>query len=185
MCLATYHKDMVTNPVGRQRPKQSTLVDDLIHIVDLCRYACGGSVEETPEVFALQSQLGGAEWPNCYNALVRFGSGAQAVISGNRSSGGRTLRIELHGVGIGCYVDPFPNQLRVLTNNGKQDITVTGAQLAASDETLDYEGSFAMHRHFVECLRENRQPLTDVRDVIATMRLLEQLESPFWLEGAA
>jgi virulence factor len=185
MCLATYHKDMVTNPVGRQRPKQSTLVDDLIHIVDLCRYACGGSVTETPEVYALQAQLGGAEWPNCYNALVRFASGAQAVISGNRSSGGRTLRIELHGVGIGCYVDPFPDQLRVLTNNGKQDTTVTGAQLAGSDETLDYEGSFAMHRHFVECLRENRQPLTDVRDVIATMRLLEQLESPFWLEGSA
>jgi virulence factor len=40
MCLATYHKDMVTNPNGRQRPKTSTLVDDLIHAVDLCLHLC-------------------------------------------------------------------------------------------------------------------------------------------------
>jgi predicted dehydrogenase len=184
MCLATYHKDMVTNPAGLQRPRQSTLIDDMIHVVDLCRYVCGGRVDETPEVHALQAQYGGAEWPNCYNAVVRFASGAQAVISGNRSSGGRTLRVELHGIGIGCYIDPFPDQLRVLTNNGKDDTTVSGAQLASSDERLDYDGTFAAHRHFVECLREHRQPLTDVRDVIATMRLLEQLESPFWLEDA-
>jgi virulence factor len=182
MCLATYHKDMVTNPNGRLRPRQSTLIDDMIHVVDLCRYVCGGAVDETPEVHALQAQYGGAEWPNCYNAVVRFASGAQAVISGNRSSGGRTLRVELHGVGIGCYIDPFPDQLRVLTNNGKSDTTVTGAQLAGSDDRLDYDGTFAAHRHFIDCIRENRQPLTDVRDVIATMRLLEQLESPFWLE---
>jgi len=50
MCLATYHKDMVTNPDGRRRPQTSTLVDDLIHVVDLCRYVCGGQVDETPEV---------------------------------------------------------------------------------------------------------------------------------------
>jgi virulence factor len=185
MCLATYHKDMVTNPVGLQRPKTSTLVDDLIHVVDLCRYACGGTLAEIPLVYALQAQYGGAEWPNCYNAVVRFASGAQAVISGNRSSGGRTLRVEMHGIGIGCFIDPFPDQLRVLTNNGKQDTTVTGAQLAASDERLDHEGSFAMHQHFLRCLQDNTQPLTDVRDVIATMRLIEQLESPFWLEASA
>ena len=185
MCLATYHKDMVTNPTGLRRPRQSTLVDDLIHVVDLCRYACGGLVDETPEVHALQAQYGGAEWPNCYNAVVRFASGAQSVISGNRSSGGRTLRVELHGVGIGCYLDPFPDQLRVLTNNGKTDTTLSGAQLAGSDETLDRDGTFAAHRHFLDCLRANRQPLTDVRDVIATMRLMEQLESPFWLDAGS
>ena len=112
---------------------------------------------------------------------MRFASGAQAVISGKRSSGGRTLRGELKGIGIDCYVDPFPNQLRVLTDNGKSVTTVTGAQLAGSEELLDRDGTIAAHRHFVDCLRENRQPLTDVRDVLATMRLLEPLESPFWL----
>jgi virulence factor len=175
---------MVSREQSRRRPLTSTLVDDVIHVVDLCRYLCGGRVDETPEVHVLQAQFGGSEWPNCYNAVVRFASGAQAVISANRSSGGRVMRVELHGNGIGCYIDPLPDQLRILADNGGTDTTLTGAALAGSDDQFEYEGIQAAHRHFVECIRENRQPLTDVRDVLGTMRLVEQLESPFWLEPA-
>jgi hypothetical protein len=57
--------------------------------------------------------------------------------------------------------------------------------LSVTVPLLDRDGTFAAHRHFTDCLRENRQPLTDVRDVIATMRLLEQIESPFWLDPAS
>jgi predicted dehydrogenase len=184
MCLAEFHKDLVTNPARHRRPVTSTLLDDVIHVVDLCRYLCGGRVDETPEAHVFHAQLGGAEWPNCYNALVRFGSGAQAIITGNRSSGGRVLRVELHGIGIGCYIDPLPERLRILADNGQEDLTLTGAQLVGSDDRFEYEGTLAAHRHFVACVRERRQPLTDVRDVVATMRLVEQLESPYWLSGA-
>lgn len=185
VCLVEFHKDMVTHAPSRRRPLTSTLVDDLIHVVDLCRYVCGGTVDETPEVHVLHAQFGGAEWPNSYNAVVRFRSGAQGVIAGNRSSGGRVMRVELHGDGIGCYIDPLPDRLRILADNGRSDTTVTGAELAGSADEMEYEGTLAAHRHFVACLREQRQPLTDVRDVLGTMRLVEQLESPFWLEAPA
>jgi virulence factor len=180
MCLAEFHKDMVSRPERLRRPRTSTLLDDLIHVVDLCRYLCGGRVDETPEVHVLHGQFGGSEWPNCYNGLVRFASGAQAVISGNRSSGGRVLRVDVHGAGIGCYIDPLPERLHILADDGKVNTTVTGAELAGVDDPFEYEGTLAAHRHFVTCIRENRQPLTNVRDVVATMRLVEQLESPFW-----
>ena len=182
MCLVEFHKDMVTRPEGRKRPQTSTLVDDLVHVVDLCRHLCGGQVDETPEVHVLHDQFGGAEWPNCYNAVVRFASGAHGVISGNRSSGGRVLRVELHGNGIGCYIDPLPDRMRILADNGRTDTTVTGAELAGSEDEPAYEGILEAHRHFVACLRENTQPLTDVRDVLGTMRLVALLESPFWEE---
>lgn len=184
VAVAEFHKDFITSGAHRRRPATSTLLDDLIHVVDLCRYLCGGRVDETPEVHVLHGQFGDAVWPICYSALVRFASGAQAVIAGNRSSGGRVLRVELHGLGIGCYIDPLPNTLRILTHSGRDDTTITGAQLAGSDDSFDYEGTLAAHRHFVDCVREGRQPLTDVRDVIGTMRLVEQLESPFWLPQA-
>jgi virulence factor len=182
MCLVEFHKDMVTRPELRRRPATSTLVDDLVHVVDLCRYACGGRPDETPDARVLHDAFGGSEWPNCYNAVVRFASGAHGVISGNRSSGGRVLRVELHGVGIGCSIDPLPDRLRVLADDGRTDTTLTGAELAGSERAAEYEGILAAHRHFVECIREHRQPLTDVRDVIGTMRLVAQLESPFWEE---
>jgi virulence factor len=182
MCLVEFHKDMVTRPEQRRRPTTSTLVDDLIHVVDLCRYVCGGRPDETAEVHVLHDALGGSEWPNCYNAVVRFASGAHGVISGNRSSGGRVMRVELHGNGIGCYIDPLPDRLRILADNGRTDTTTTGAALAGTEHEAEYEGTLAAHRHFVACIRERRQPLTDVRDVIGTMRLVAQLESPFWEE---
>jgi predicted dehydrogenase len=182
MCLVEFHKDMVTRPQSRKRPQTSTLVDDLVHVVDLCRHLCGGGVDETPEVHVLHDRFGGAEWPNCYNAVVRFASGAHGVISGNRSSGGRVLRVELHGNGIGCYIDPLPDRMRILADNGRTDTTVTGAELAGSEDEPAYEGILEAHRHFVACIRENTQPLTDVRDVLGTMRLVAQLESPFWEE---
>ena len=182
MCLVEFHKDMVTRVESRQRPITSTLVDDLIHVVDLCRHVCGGRLDETPDVHVLHDAFGGSEWPNCYNAVVRFASGAHGVISGNRSSGGRVMRVELHGNGIGCYIDPLPDRLRVLADNGRIDTTITGAELAGSEHAAEYEGILEAHRHFVACIREHRQPLTDVRDVIATMRLVAQLESPFWEE---
>ena len=183
MCLAEFHKDFVSNPRNLRRPQTSTLMDDVIHIVDLCRYLCGGGVDETPEAHVFQEQFGGSEWPNCYNALVRFASGSQAIISANRSSGGRIMRVELHGAGIGCYIDPLPDRLRILAGNGSEDVAITGAQLVGSEHSRDFEGTLAAHRHFVECIREGRQPWTDVRDVVGTMRLVEQLESPFWLAG--
>jgi hypothetical protein len=62
--------------------------------------------------------------------------------------------------------------------SGKRDTTVTGAQRAGSEDLPDRDGTIAAHRHVVDFPRENRQPLTDVRDVLATMRLLEPLESP-------
>jgi len=184
MCLVEFHKDIVTRPEGRKRPQTSTLVDDLVHVVDLCRHLCGGRVDEPPEVHVLQDAFGGAAWPNCYSAVVRFASGAHGLISGDRSSGGRVLRVELHGTGVGCYIDPLPDRLRILADNGRIDATVTGAELAGSEDEAEYEGILEAHRHFVACIRGGRQPLTDVRDVLGTMRLVAQLESPFWEEYA-
>lgn len=181
MCLAEFHKDLVTGGGHRNRPPESTLVRDVIHIVDLCRFVCGGTVGERPEAHVLHGQFAGSIWPICYNALVRFASGAQAVISANRSAGGRKLRFELHGAGITCYIDDLPEAVRIVADNGNEDRLVTGAGLTGDEDELSYEGELEMHRDFVACIRDGRQPPTDVRDVIATMALVEQLESPYWL----
>lgn len=182
MCLAEFHKDFVTDNRHRRRPPSSTLLRDVIHVVDLCRFVCGATVDESPETHVLHGHFGGAVWPICYNALLRFASGAQAVISANRSSGGRLLRVELHGAGISCYIDRLPDAVRIVADDGREDSLVTGAELAGSDDELSYEGVLDMHRDFVACIRDGRQPLTDVREVIATMRLVERLESPYWAD---
>jgi predicted dehydrogenase len=168
MCLGEFHKNLL----GQPGPDYgvSTLLDDVIHAVDFVRYTCGG---EAVEVHAFRDRLF-AGWRNCYSALIRFSTGAVGIVSANRSSGGRVLRFEIHGHGIGAYVD-MPESVRFLVDN-QPPVVVSGAELAGSASQPDYEGTLALHRHFVECLEQGRQPLTSFGECLGTMRLVEQIE---------
>ena len=86
----------------------TTLWNDVCHVVDLLRYMAGG---EPVEVTAYQDRFGG-DVLNCYTGLVRFDNNATGVVFGNRASGGRVLRSELHGVGVGCYMK-IPEEIEI------------------------------------------------------------------------
>ncbi len=170
MCIVEFHKDLLLS--GPSPDGMTTLWDDVVHIVDLARYLCGGRVEA---VHAYRDRLF-ADWPSCYNALVRFDNGSTAIISGNRTSGGRFLRVEAHGREIGAYMDDLPRSVRFLTDNSRVPEEVTGAQLSGSDELPTYEGVLEMHRHFLACLREGRSATSSIDDALETMRLVERIE---------
>ena len=172
MCIGEFHKNML-NAKGPSLGV-STLLDDIIHAADFVRYMCGGDAVET---HAFQDRFF-ADWKNCYNGLVRFSSGAVGIISGNRSSGARVLRFEVHGRGIGAEID-MPNSARIWGVEGAEPgkpLVITGAQLVGSDEELEYEGTLHVHRDFVESIAAGRQPLTSFRDCLGTMRLIEAME---------
>lgn len=169
MCVGEFHKNLLAT----KGPDHgvSTLHDDIIHAVDFVRYMCGG---ESTEVYALQDRFF-ADWKNCYNALVRFSSGAVGIISGNRSSGGRVLRFEIHGRGIAGYID-MPERAEVWVDNAAQPLILTGAQIVDSPNRQDYEGTLAVHRHFIDCIKNGRESLTSFQQCVGTMKLVEQME---------
>lgn len=150
----------------------STLWNDGCHIVDTVRYMAGSDVLE---VIAYQDKHN-ASWKNCYTGLIRFANGATGVILANRSSGGRVLRAELHGYGIGCYLR-IPEDIEILEDN-KVRRTVTGADIEHCDaKDVDrYEGVLTMHEHFIDCINNKQVPISDLRDVILTIHLLDKLE---------
>ena len=45
-------------------------------------------------------------------------------------------------------------------------------------DSASYEGVLTMHRHFVDCVRNRQVPLTDLRDVIHSIRFVDQIEGP-------
>ena len=168
---------LATTTFNKQLPQRgdeftTTLWNDLIHIVDLLRYMAGG---EPVEVTAYQDQFGGAGFDH-YTALVRFDNRATGVMLGNRASGGRVLRSELHGVGIGCYMK-IPGAIEIHEDN--QVRTRGGWEIdgVPPDDVPCYEGVLTMHEHFVDCVVENRPPITDIRDVIHSVALVDQIEA--------
>jgi len=156
---------------GDGKEFSTTLWNDVTHIVDLVRYMAGG---EPVEVTAYRDKFGG-ESRNCYTALIRFDNGATGIVMGNRASGARVIKSELHGVGVGCYMK-IPEEIVITEDN--QPHTIGGWEVDGVDEgDVDaYEGTLTMHQHFAECIETGQTPSSDLRDVIHSIHLVDQIE---------
>ncbi|MGB9598123.1 MAG: Gfo/Idh/MocA family protein [Candidatus Poribacteria bacterium] len=165
--MGEFHK-----PGNPDADAMDSLWNDVCHVADLVRYMIGSEVEE---VTAYQdAQENGAK--NVFNGLVRFANHAVGFISGVRCSGGRVLRSELHGRGVGCYMMHMPKQIEIC-EDGKPPRIVYGWELTGTDPNDEptYEGVLAMHQHFVDCVRNKKIPCSDIRDVIKTSLLVDKL----------
>ena len=149
----------------------TTLWNDVCHVVDLLRYMAGG---EAVEVTAYRDSFGSSN-RNHYTALVRFDNQATGAVFGNRASGGRVLRSELHGVGIGCYMK-LPEEIEIYQDNQRK--VMGGWEVDGVDEgdVARYEGVLDMHEHFIDCVVNRTQPNSDLRDAIHSIELVDQIE---------
>ena len=173
LAIGEYPKHMLgATEIPPSRIPRSIMWSDICHAVDMVRYMAGS---EPVEVNAYQDTRQ-AKRPNDYNSLIRFANGAVGIVTANRSSGGRTLRSELHGLGIGCFMR-IPEQMEIY-QDGEEPRTVSGAEIEGAEigDTRAYDGNLTMHQHFAECVRTGKTPITDIRDVIHTSRLVARLE---------
>ncbi len=168
LAVGEFHKCLL----GRSKPPRTTMWQDVCHAVDLVRYLAGS---EVADVAAFQDARG-TEWTNDYTSVLRFENGATGVVLAHRSSGGRVLKGELHGIGVGCSFR-IPDHLEVL-EQGREPRTEHGADLAgvAADDSRAYDGTLEMHRHVAASIREGRTPINDIRDVVYTSDLVARLE---------
>lgn len=167
LATTTFNKQML----GANKEFTTTLWNDVTHVVDLLRYMVGS---EAVEVTAYRDKFGSA-CRNHYTALIRFANNATGAVFGNRASGGRVLRSELHGVGIGCYMR-LPEAIEIYEDNKK---TVMGGWEVDGVDRNDeprYEGVLTMHEHFTDCVLNRKVPCSDLRDVIHTVKLVDQIE---------
>lgn len=167
LAIGEFHKYLINSP----QPKTSTLWDDICHVIDTVRYMTNS---EPLEVTSYQDSPA-TDWNTNYNALIRFRNGAVGIITGNRSSGGRYLRTELHGIGVGCYMQ-IPGEIEV-HENGEGPNVLSGAEISGvpEDDTHGFDGVMEMHREFARSVMTGNTPLTDLRDVIHTMELVENI----------
>ena len=171
LCVAEFHKDLVKS--GPPPYGVTTLWDDAVHAVDYARYLCGG------DVTAVHSYVDEhfVDWPNSFNALIRFSTGATTVLTANRSAGGRFMRFEAHGREITAYMDDFPETLRFVADDGAIKETLSAKQMAGSEVSQVYDGVLEMHRHFLDCVRQDRSATSSLEDALETMRLVARIEA--------
>tara|TARA_Y100000590_G_scaffold95797_3_gene108747 strand:+ start:16991 stop:17935 length:945 start_codon:yes stop_codon:yes gene_type:complete len=168
LAVGEFHKNLLGTP----EPIRSTMWDDICHIVDLVRFMVGSEVKELNGF----RDMNGSNWINDYSALIKFESGATGALLANRSSGGRTLRAELHGIGIGCYMQ-IPEQIEIFQDNSNPAI-LTGGSINKSDagRVHDYDGTMEMHNHLISSIQKGQIPINDIRDVVHTSNLVASIE---------
>ena len=168
LVTTTFNKQILG---GDGKEFTTTLWNDVCHVVDLLRYMAGG---EPVEVTAYRDKFG-SQSRNCYTALVRFDNNATGVVFGDRASGGRVLRSELHGVGIGCYMK-IPEEIEIHEDNKRHVMGGWEVDGVEQNDVNRYEGVLTMHEHFLDCVRNKKVPISDLRDVIHTVHLVDQIE---------
>lgn len=164
--MGEFHK-----PGDPHKDNMGALWDDMCHVTDLVRYMVGSGVVE---VTAYQDGYANKR-KNSFNGLIRFANKAVGFVTGCRISGGRYLRAELHGLGVGCYMR-IPEEIEILLNGNDRKV-LSGAKVYGKEpsDVDSYEGVLTMHQHFVDCLRNGETPCSDIRDVIHTSYLVDRL----------
>ncbi len=150
------------------------LTSDGIHAVDTLRYlagACNGA-----EVTAVASSVRAidAEFANSFHALVTFSNGVTGILKINWAAGHRVFATALHTTGASAYVEPdVGGTLHIDDDTAGQRFTPE--QCAKSDDPLHCLGFYAENRHFIDCIKNNRQPISCLADAAKSMDLAEQI----------
>ncbi len=168
-CVATFYK----NAVGTWLPYYEGAVDiltcDAIHALDTLRWMGGEAESVVSDINRFY-----AEHNNSFNALLRFKNGASGFLVTNWAVGKRVHTFEMHAKGISAFINPDDKAL-IYADNKEEPITITAVEAADSEDRVKYYGFYAENRHFIDCIKEDREPETNFKDAAKTMGLINRI----------
>jgi virulence factor len=163
-----FHKFMLG---GRPYYEMSIVTMDVIHIADFMRFIGGEPTKVAASSFEFES-----DWRNVFHTLMKFDSGAVGVLTSNRVSGVRYERMEVHGRGIVAYIRA-PERAEVFMDDKAEPVVFEGATLAGTADFHATYGYLQETRHFLQCIQEGREPVTNFADAVKTMALCEAIDT--------
>lgn len=169
-CMATFFKNIPEIEHPYYQGAVDILTCDAIHAVDTLRWMAG-------EVKGVKSSVRNiyADYENSFNALIEFEGGCVGFLVTNWIVGKRVHTFEMHAKGISAFMDP--NEKAVIYSDNKEEgLIIRADETAGSSEFAKYYGYYAENRHFIDCIKECRQPETNLEDAVKTMELIEDIK---------
>lgn len=143
-------------------------LENAIHMIDLLRWFCGEAEAVTAHTSA----------PDPYHedgtlALIRFAGGAIGTLVAARTAGEWDERFDVYGGRTSVRV-VAPDSLAIARDGETRlvEMRPRASGWAQVNTTMGFGPEVA---HFVECVRERRQPLTDGREAVRTQELVEEI----------
>jgi virulence factor len=152
---------------------------DGIHAVDCLRFLCGGEV--TRVVSNVRSLYIPDRFPSVVTALVEFSTGAVGQLFTGYVCGRRIFRAEFHGRDVSAEVDA-DRESSIVADDRAPEVWSSrhfGEEMIRRWPELPamnfWEGHWHAHRHFVDCLKEDREPSSSFADATKTRELVDEI----------
>ena len=145
--------------------------ENAIHMVDLLRWYCGG---EPVDVTA--HAAGDDPWQeDGVSAMIRFDNGNTGVLVAARNAGAWSEKLDAYGGGVTAAITA-PDRVAITRNSETivREMSPEAFGWATATQTFGFAG--AVH-HFLDCVRDRRQPLTSGAEAAKTQLLLDQILS--------
>ena len=163
--VATFYKNYLGQP-----PYYGGAIDiltcDAIHSVDALRWICGEPVKLASIIRRVCSG-----YENVFMALIQFESGCSGVLMANWAGGSRIHTFEIHTPGFSAFINPDEGAL--IYDSSDEPVSIKAEDAAGSQEYHRIYGFYDENLHFIQCVSEERQPLTNFDDAAKTMKLVD------------
>lgn len=168
--------DVIIGQKNRPNTEYRATLENAIHIVDLMRFFGG----EVSDVYAV-SKYTDRYYETFTTAMLHFDNGAAGMLIANRSSGQWQETIEIHGGNHSVRIK-MPDSVTVVDSKAIHTVDMTPMAMgwARSEDKMGF--SYAIH-HFVDCLKEDKTPMTHAADAFQTHVLLDKILKTAGLPG--
>lgn len=143
-------------------------LENAIHMIDLLRWFCG-----EPETVNAHSFAPDPYQEDGTMALIRFGGGAVGTLVAARCAGEWDEQLEAYGNLTSVHVSA-PDQVAI-TKNGEKRVTEMRPRAqgwAQVNKTLGFGPEVS---HFLQCVRERKQPLTNGHEAVRTQEFVDMI----------
>jgi len=164
--VATFYKHRLDGEILYYDGAVDVLTCDVIHAVDTLRWLCGEPVKVASVVRRLYT-----DYENSFLALIQFDSGAVGVLLSNWVAGARVHTFEIHSRGASAFVNP-DDRATIYLDGRAEPLVMTTTEAAGSSDRVHYYGFYQENRHFIECIKRDREPETNFEDAAKTMELI-------------
>jgi len=168
--------DVIIGQKNRPQTEYRATLENAIHIVDLLRFF-GGEVAEVSAI----SKFTDPYYETFTTAHLRFENGAAGILVADRSSGQWHETIEIHG-GNRSVLIKMPDSVIVTDAEAHHTTEMTPLAMgwAKSEDKLGF--TYAI-RHFLDCVKYDKTPLTNAADAFKTHELLDRILRSAGLPG--
>lgn len=162
------HPEVIIAQKNRPATEYRATLENAIHMVDLMRYYGG----EVKDVCAL-TKYTDPYYETFTTAQLTFENGASGMLIAARCSGQWEETIELHGGNRSAFIK-MPDSVTITDAQEQHTTAMTPLAMgwARSEDKLGFTNAI---RHFLDCVRDNKTPLTNAADAYKTHELLDRI----------